>query len=108
MMAINQEKEENNEEEKENDDVINSTNFPNISCERTNGNRIVMLHKNVEGMLSNITDILSKSHINIERLSNKGRGDIAYTIIDFENNINEDILKEIEKIDNVLNVRFIK
>lgn len=103
MMAINQLK-----SFLENGDVINSTNFPNISCERTNGNRIVMLHKNVEGMLSNITDILSKSHINIERLSNKGRGDIAYTIIDFENNINEDILKEIEKIDNVLNVRFIK
>ena len=92
----------------ENGDIINSVNMPNISSDRANGSRIVLLHKNVVGMLGQITDILSQSGLNIEKLSNKGRGDVAYTIVDFNVKIDDSILKTLEKIGNVISIRIIK
>ena len=92
----------------ENGDIINSVNMPNISSDRANGSRIVLLHKNVVGMLGQITDILSQSGLNIEKLSNKGRGDVAYTIVDFNVKIDDSILKTLEKIENVISIRIIK
>ena len=92
----------------ENGDIVNSVNLPNLSTERANGSRIVMLHKNVVGMLGQITDILSQSGLNIEKLSNKGRGDVAYTIVDFDVKIDDSVMKTLEKIEHVINARIIK
>lgn len=92
----------------ENGDIINSVNLPNLCTDRANGSRLVVLHKNVVGMLGQITDTLSQMGLNIEKLSNKGRGDIAYTMVDFEIKIEENILDSIKKIDNVINARVIK
>ena len=92
----------------ENGDIINSVNLPNLSTERTNGSRIVMLHKNVVGMLGQITDKLSQSGLNIEKLSNKGRGDVAYTIVDFNVKIDDTVMKTLENIEHVINARIIK
>lgn len=92
----------------ENGDIINSVNLPNLSTERTNGSRIVMLHKNVVGMLGQITDKLSQSGLNIEKLSNKGRGDVAYTIVDFNVKIDDTVIETLENIEHVINARVIK
>ena len=92
----------------ENGDIINSVNLPNLSTERANGSRIVMLHKNVVGMLGQITDKLSQSGLNIEKLSNKGRGDVAYTIVDFNVKIDDTVMKTLESIEHVINARIIK
>ena len=91
----------------ENGNVINSVNFPNINFERANGDRITILHKNVVGMLGNITDKISEAGLNIENLANKGRGDIAYTILDFDVQVKPEIKNIIEKIDNVISVRIL-
>lgn len=92
----------------ENGDIINSVNLPNLSTDRANGSRIVMLHKNVVGMLGQITDKLSQSGLNIEKLSNKGRGDVAYTIVDFNVKIDDTVMKTLENIEHVINARIIK
>lgn len=91
----------------ENGNIINSVNLPNLCSDRSNGSRIVILHKNIVGMLGQITDILSQMGLNIEKLSNKGRGDIAYTIVDFNVKVDDNILQSISKIDNIINIRVI-
>ena len=92
----------------ENGNIINSVNFPNINFDRANGDRITILHKNSVGMLGQITDIVSSKGLNIENLANKGRDDIAYTILDFDTKVDNCIKEEIEKIKDVMYVRILQ
>ena len=92
----------------ENGNIINSVNFPNINFERANGDRITILHKNSVGMLGQITDIVSSKGLNIENLANKGREDIAYTILDFDTVVPNELKNEIENIKDVMTVRILK
>ena len=92
----------------ENGNIINSVNFPNVSFNRAEGDRIVVLHKNKVGMLGHITDIISSNGLNIENLANKGRDDIAYTILDFNTEVKNEIKQVIEKLDDVIYVRILK
>ena len=62
--------------------IRNSVNFPSVSMPRGEGNRICVIHKNVPGMLAAITDVANKAGLNIENMTNKSRGDYAYTMLD--------------------------
>ena len=92
----------------ENGNVVHSVNFPNISIERADGDRITILHKNKVGMLGHITDIIMNNGLNIENLANKGRGDIAYTILDFNVEVDEKIKKQLTELEDVMMVRIHK
>lgn len=92
----------------ENGNVINSVNFPNINFDRADGDRITILHKNIVGMLGNITDIISNSGLNIENLANKGRDDIAYTVLDFNVSVDDKIVDKICELKDVISVRILK
>ena len=41
-------------------------------------------------------------------MANVSRGEIAYNLIDIENNVEDEAIKAISKIENVVNVRLIK
>ena len=41
-------------------------------------------------------------------MTNVSRGDIAYNLIDIENEVGKSAVKELMKIKNILNVRLIK
>ena len=88
----------------ENGNVINSVNFPCISMERAEGDRITILHKNVVGMLGKITDQISNMNLNIENLTNKARGEIAYTILDFNVGVDESVIANLSNIPNVIKI----
>ena len=66
----------------ENGNIRNSVNLPAVSQERSGVCRLCLIHKNVPAMLASITTLLSRDGINVENLSNKSRGDYAYTIVD--------------------------
>jgi D-3-phosphoglycerate dehydrogenase len=68
----------------ENGNITNSVNFPNVSIKKREGTRIVILHRNVPGMLGDLSQILGKRGINIIRLQNDSKGDFAATILDVE------------------------
>lgn len=91
----------------ENGNVQNSVNFPCITMQREEGSRITILHQNKIGMLEKITELITKDKLNIENLANKGRGEIAYTILDFANKIPKTILKQIDQIEGVIKSRII-
>ncbi len=91
-----------------NGNVNNSVNFPNVTIARSGGTRITVLHKNRVGMLEEITNKVADFKLNIEGLANKGRGEVAYTILDFSHNVEAtEIVKKIESIEDVIRIRVI-
>lgn len=87
--------------------ITNSVNFP--ECRMTPGSpaRICIIHRNVPKMLSQISNILAKDHINIDNLLNKGREGYAYTMVDTDSEIDDKAKEDILSIDGVIKARVI-
>ena len=93
----------------ENGNIKNSVNFPNCSmgvC--TGAGRVTICHKNIPGMRGAFTTVMGNADVNISDMTNKGKGDYAYTMMDLESEATEEIVKALEAVDGVLKVRIIK
>ncbi len=93
----------------ENGNIVNSVNYPNCSmgvC--TAVARVGILHKNVKGMISKLTTVLGDAGINISDMTNKSRGDYAYSLFDLDHAVDADVKAALEAVDAVLKVRVIK
>ncbi|MBE7032157.1 MAG: 3-phosphoglycerate dehydrogenase [Ruminococcaceae bacterium] len=88
----------------ENGNIINSVNFPNCDMGKVSGSRVTIAHKNVPAMLNQITDVFTKDGINIENLTNKSRGELAYTMIDTHTDVTDTMLADIKGIEGVIRV----
>ncbi len=84
--------------------ITNSVNLPDCSMEIYDHVRICCIHKNVPKMLTQISDALSASNVNIENLMNKSKNELAYTIIDIVEAVNDDILNKIKQIPGMIRV----
>lgn len=91
----------------QNGNVVNSVNFPNVTIARSTGARVTVLHKNRVGMLEEITNKIADFKLNIEGLANKGRNDLAYTILDFSGDVPGNIEDKIKEINDVIATRVI-
>ncbi len=91
----------------ENGNIVNSVNFPHCEMVRDDniGTRITIAHKNVPNMLAQFLNVIGDT--NIHNMTNKSKGDLAYTIIDLEKDI-EGIENSLNAIGDVLKVRVIK
>ena len=58
-------------------------------------------------MIGQFTALLAKDNVNIDDMTNKSRGGYAYTMIDVDNDVAEDVVKGLEMIEGVLKVRVI-
>ena len=85
--------------------VRNSVNLPAVSMTPSGVMRLCILHKNVPGMLANITTLFGRDGVNVENLSNKSRGDYAYTIVDVNTRITDQVANELRAIPGVIRVR---
>lgn len=93
----------------ENGNIVHSVNFPDNNMGAcTHAGRVGILHKNVTGMIGQYTTILGEEGINVADLSDKGKGDFAYAIIDVDSPVTEDVVAKLFEIDGVLRVRVIK
>ena len=102
VMAVNQIK-----DYLENGNIVNSVNYPGCSIVPGSPTRICIIHRNAPEVLSQISAILARDHINIDNLINKGREDYAYTIVDTDSEIDEKVKADINSIDGVIKVRVI-
>jgi D-3-phosphoglycerate dehydrogenase len=89
----------------ENGNIRNSVNFPNLVLERTQGYRIALANRNVPRILGSVLSILADRNINVIDMLNKSRDDVAYNLIDVEGEPTADLVRDIEKIEGVINVR---
>lgn len=92
----------------ENGNIVNSVNYPNVEMPRTGVVRICVAHKNIPAVLSNLSSVISSQNINISNMINKSRGDVAYTMIDCDKEVNDEITKLLCNIEGVIRVRVIK
>ncbi|MDO5326335.1 MAG: NAD(P)-dependent oxidoreductase, partial [Clostridia bacterium] len=62
--------------------IRNSVNLPEIVLGTPEGSRVLLIHKNVPGVVSSISSLISGRGINIQNMLNKSRGDMAVTVLE--------------------------
>ena len=62
------------------------------------------MHKNIPNMLSQITAAFASVNVNIENLANGSKGDAAYTIVETNEKVSDDVVKTVMAIDGVVRV----
>ena len=92
----------------ENGNIVNSVNYPTCSMPRTTDNRLVILHKNTQNILAQITGTVGNEGINISNLTNQSKGDFAVTILDIDSKVSDEAIAHISQVENIIKVRVIK
>ncbi len=91
----------------ENGNINYSVNFPEANMPRNSAYRLTVANKNIPNMVGQITAILAAENLNIEDLLNKSLGSLAYTIVDVDKEISNDVLDKISDIDGILRLRYL-
>ena len=93
----------------ENGNIVHSVNYPDCSMGACmTAGRIAILHKNVKGMIGQYTSVLGDADINVSDMTNKGRGDYSYSLVDVDSPVTEAVVEKLKAIDGVIKVRIIK
>lgn len=93
----------------ENGNIVHSVNYPDCNmggCDKAG--RIGILHKNIKGTIAKFTTVFGNADINIEDMTNKSKGDYAYTLLDVGTPVTDAVVKELQSIDGVIKVRVVK
>jgi D-3-phosphoglycerate dehydrogenase len=92
----------------ENGNIRNSVNYPEAVLPRApNTTRLAIANSNVPNMVGQISTCLAAARINIAELLNKSRGEYAYTLVDAEGTIGDDLLTKIRSIEGILTARIV-
>jgi D-3-phosphoglycerate dehydrogenase len=89
----------------ENGNIRNSVNFPPVKLPRGGKSRVAITHKNMPDMIAKISSAVGDAGFNIHHLRNESRGDLAYTLMDIECEIGEDMVDKFAAIEGVLKAR---
>ena len=92
----------------ENGNIKNSVNYP--ACDmgyKGDKTRITICHRNIPNMLSQFTAMMAQDGINISDMTNKSKGEYAYTMMDVEADVTTEAENDLKNIDGVLRVRVI-
>jgi D-3-phosphoglycerate dehydrogenase len=90
-----------------NGNIRNSVNFPEVNVPRETEHRLVVANANVPNMLGRISTVTGEFGLNIHDMVNKSRGDIAYTVVDVDSPVPDELLERMKSIEGVLSVRVI-
>ena len=91
----------------ENGNIKNSVNFPTTKLERDGEFRLTICNRNVPKILGKVLSILADANINVNDMINKSRDEIAYNIIDMQDEPSAEVLEKIRAIEGVINLRVI-
>ncbi len=92
----------------ENGNIKNSVNYP--ACDMgvcTKAGRVAIFHKNIANMITKFTAEFGEKGVNISDMTNKSRGEVAYTMLDVEEAPTQEIIEALEKIKGVFRVRIV-
>ena len=62
---------------------------------RSGDARVCVLHENVPGILTQLTGVFAEAGLNIENMTNKSRGNAAYTIFDVTGTVRDDLVENL-------------
>lgn len=93
----------------ENGNISNSVNFP--SCDMGICNkacRVAIFHENIANRITKFTALIGESGINISDMINKSKGGYAYTMMDIDSALTEELIQQIQEVEGVLRLRIVK
>ncbi|MBI4440409.1 phosphoglycerate dehydrogenase [Candidatus Woesearchaeota archaeon] len=89
-----------------NGDTVLSVNFPNIQLPvLTDAHRLIHIHDNVPGVLSQINSILAKNNANILGQYLKTNEQIGYVITDVSREYEKNVVDELKRVSNTIKFR---
>ncbi|MRH41409.1 3-phosphoglycerate dehydrogenase [Aquibacillus halophilus] len=77
--------------------IQNSVNFPNTNLPYIGRRRVTAFHQNIPNMVGQITSVISSFNLNIADMVNRSRGEYAYTMVDIENDVNDETIPMLEE-----------
>lgn len=92
----------------ENGNIHNSVNYP--SCDMGASKtacRMAVMHENIPNMISQVTGSMAARHINISDMTNKSKGQYAYTLMDLESVPDGETIQKLSEIEGIIRVRVI-
>ncbi len=92
----------------ENGNIVNSVNLPECVMPWTGTARLCIHHRNSPGILASVTGVLSAEGMNVENMTNKSRGDYAYTMVDVDQAPPASAVEHIRSLEGVLRVRLLE
>lgn len=91
--------------------IRNSVNFPTVELPMGIGTRVCVLHANIPAVIANISGVISEYGQNIENLTNRSKGDNAYTLVETTGKLDAtlaaEVAKKITDMDGIFKVRVI-
>ena len=93
----------------ENGNVTHSVNYPDCNmgvC--TAKGRLAILHHNNPGLIAKYTTILGDANVNVSDLTNKSCGDYAYSLLDVDSEVSQDVVDKLSAVPDVIRVRVVK
>ncbi len=92
----------------ENGNIRHSVNYPEALLPRVAGTtRLAIANSNVPNMVGQISTCLASATLNIADLLNKSSGEYAYTLIDTDGAVSEELVARIRGIQGVLSARVV-
>ena len=92
-----------------NGNIMNSVNYPNCDmgvCSQAG--RVAIFHKNIANMITKFTACFGDEGINITDMTNKSKGEVAYTMMDLEQPAKQAMIEKLQAINGVFRVRVVK
>lgn len=87
-------------------DTTSAVNFPNVSIPFTEGtHRLLHIHRNVPGVLSQINASFADAGINIAAQSLMTRGDVGYLVMDVDDTDSDKALQRLRSVAETVKVR---
>ena len=91
----------------EHGNVLNAVNFPSVILPRESNYRLAIANANVPNMLGQISTVMAKAGLNIHNMINKSKGEVAYTLVEVDSQVQQQVVDLIAAIPGVLAVRYL-
>lgn len=93
----------------ENGNISNSVNYPKCIMGPVKGTvRLAVFNKNVPNMIGQFASVLANYGINIPSMANTSKGNLAYTLMDADQDISDEVVEKLRAIPEVFKVRVIR
>lgn len=91
-----------------NGSTMSAVNFPQVSLpEHDNRHRILHIHHNRPGVLTQINQILSENNVNISGQYLQTQGELGYVVTDIENGSSQTALDKMRQIEGTIRARIL-
>jgi D-3-phosphoglycerate dehydrogenase len=88
--------------------TFTSVNFPKIQLPSYSGShRLLHVHKNLPGVLSEINTIFARNSVNVESQFLRTNEQIGYVVADVDRKYNDSLLEDLEKVAHTIKVRIL-